>query len=718
MASNNPPSKPDISLLHIKLELTRIDVLIQREVQRWQQAGQDTGDSYRGLYVTDNEVDHLLKQPFGFNWGQSTNMDPRIENYFQEAYSTAELQTKEFTDQAAKDQQDLRLLNLAKVFILNPFDLDLLLLCLAPSFDLKYERIYGYLQDDVTRKQPGINLILNLLAPPGTDRFAFWTHFVEAAPLFDNHIIEKQAESTRVPLLRQTLVVDETIINWLLGSYQPNPDLMAYFHLIPTGSSATDQLLAGHFMNNIRPDQLSNPHFIFSGVDLASHESAARLISSQYKRPLLTANLGAMVHDGLSPFKSLKTAMRDARLTGAILFVTGWDTCLTDDRTAQAGLLSEICRFDDTLILSGIASWQVSGIDREDSFVWINFPNPSYAQRCSLWNHYLARVSPASKIDITALAGQFLLTSSQIRDACLSAMDAAHQTDQPVTEDILFNAARAHSNPRLSSLARKVIPRYGWDDIVLPTDQVSILHEIIDTVCGRPKVLEEWGVGEKLAPSSGVTVLFSGPPGTGKTMSAQIIARELGLDLYKIDLSSIVSKYIGETEKNMERIFSEAESSNAILFFDEADALFGKRSEVRDSHDRYANIEISYLLQRMEAYDGVTILATNLRANLDEAFTRRLQFSVNFPFPDEADRLKIWKALFPSELPRAADIDLPLLAHRFKLAGGNIRNIIVNAAYLASADGGRVTMGHIFHSTHREYQKLGRLLGENDLISG
>jgi SpoVK/Ycf46/Vps4 family AAA+-type ATPase len=263
-----------------------------------------------------------------------------------------------------------------------------------------------------------------------------------------------------------------------------------------------------------------------------------------------------------------------------------------------------------------------------------------------------------------------------------------------------------------------VIPRYGWDDIVLPGDQLSILHEIIDTVCGRPKVLEEWGVGEKLAPSSGVTVLFSGPPGTGKTMAAQIIAKGLGLDLFKIDLSSIVSKYIGETEKNMERIFSEAESSNAILFFDEADALFGKRSEVRDSHDRYANIEISYLLQRMEAYDGVTILATNLRANLDEAFTRRLQFAVNFPFPDEADRLRIWKALFTSKLPCEPDIDLPLLAHRFRLAGGNIRNIIVNAAYLASADGGRVTMEHLFHSTHREYQKLGRLLGEDDLIAG
>src|SRR4029079_7227379 len=184
----------------------------------------------------------------------------------------------------------------------------------------------------------------------------------------------------------------------------------------------------------------------------------------------------------------------------------------------------------------------------------------------------------------------------------------------------------------------------------------------------RSMVLEEWGVGQKLASSRGVSILFAGPPGTGKTMSAQIIAAELGLDLYKIDLSTIVSKYIGETEKNLERIFTEAESSNAILFFDEADAIFGKRSGVKDAHDRYANLEISYLLQRMETYDGVTILATNLRSNLDEAFLRRLQFAVDIPFPDEKHRLRIWETLFPTTVPRAGDVDLADLAKRFRLA--------------------------------------------------
>ncbi|MEP7356314.1 MAG: ATP-binding protein, partial [Anaerolineales bacterium] len=303
-------------------------------------------------------------------------------------------------------------------------------------------------------------------------------------------------------------------------------------------------------------------------------------------------------------------------------------------------------------------------------------------------------------------------------DAAAAAADQARLRGGALDRAELFLAARSYSSPGLANLAHKIEARYTWSDIVLPADQLSMLKELIATVRGRPMVLETWGVGEKLAASAGVTILFAGPPGTGKTMAAEVIASELGLELYKIDLSTVVNKYIGETEKNLGRIFDEASNSNAILFFDEADAIFGKRSEVKDAHDRYANIEVSYLLQRMETYDGVTILATNLRANLDEAFTRRLQFAVDFPFPDEAYRLRIWEALFPDSLPRADNLDLKLLAQRFKLAGGNIRNIIVSAAYLAAADGGVVTMPHLLHGARRELQKMGRLVKEKEMLVG
>jgi SpoVK/Ycf46/Vps4 family AAA+-type ATPase len=234
-------------------------------------------------------------------------------------------------------------------------------------------------------------------------------------------------------------------------------------------------------------------------------------------------------------------------------------------------------------------------------------------------------------------------------------------------------------------------------------------------VTHRQRVLGDWGFDRKLSLGKGVNALFAGPSGTGKTMAAEIIANELGLDLYKINLAGVVSKYIGETEKNLDRIFTAAENANAILFFDEADALFGKRSEVRDSHDRYANIEISYLLQKMEQYEGIAILATNLRQNLDDAFVRRLAFTIHFPFPNETQRREIWTKTWPAAVPLGSDVDLDFLATQFKLSGGNIKNIALASAFLAAADGGVVSMEHLCHATQREYQKLGKVLSDAEL---
>jgi SpoVK/Ycf46/Vps4 family AAA+-type ATPase len=279
-----------------------------------------------------------------------------------------------------------------------------------------------------------------------------------------------------------------------------------------------------------------------------------------------------------------------------------------------------------------------------------------------------------------------------------------------------FAAARPHSGHDLAWLALKVEAVYAWDDIVLPPDALEQLREVCRRMVHRHRVLEEWGFGRKLPYGRGVNALFSGPSGTGKTMAAEIIASELALDLYRIDLSQVVSKYIGETERNLEQVFTAAERTNAVLFFDEADALFGKRSEVRDAHDRYANIEIAYLLQRVEHYEGLAILATNLRQNLDDAFLRRLQFIVEFPFPDEADRLRIWRGAWPPGAPLGHDVDLPLLARRLRLTGGSIRNITLAAAFLAAAEGRPVGMAHVLRATRREMEKMGQKAREDDLV--
>ncbi|MBE0480410.1 MAG: ATP-binding protein, partial [Dehalococcoidia bacterium] len=267
---------------------------------------------------------------------------------------------------------------------------------------------------------------------------------------------------------------------------------------------------------------------------------------------------------------------------------------------------------------------------------------------------------------------------------------------------------------RLGALARKIQPRFTWTDIVLPKDQMAQLREVANYVKYRHVVYGEWNFAGKASLGRGLNILFAGPSGTGKTMAAEIIASELGLDLYKIDLSTVVSKYIGETEKNLDRIFTEAQTSNAILFFDEADAIFGKRSEVRDSHDRYANIEIAYLLQKTEEYEGIVILATNLRKNLDEAFARRMHFSIEFPLPEEADRHRIWQRVFPREAPLSEDTDLKFMARQFKITGGNIKNIAIAAAFLAAENGGRIGNDHIIRAAKREYQKIGRLCTEAD----
>jgi hypothetical protein len=703
----------DLNLQFLRAELARLDVRLQRAVQCWQLAGQDPADAFRGLYVSDDEVQALLARPLGMNWGQTVKLEPATADVFTEAEAQAAKEAEGLRDMARDQGVRPRLDHLAQVFRLDPFDLDVLLICLAPSLDLRYEKLYGYLQDDVTRKRPGVNLALDLLCPPGFERLLALSHFTADAPLFRYQLLERFSEpgQNKSPVLSQSLRIDETIVHWLLGSYRPAGELAPYLRLDPAPVAVKSQGYLPEGDDIYSDDFLSqNPLFIFYGPDRLAQAAAVQNLAAHAKHSLLTLDLTVFPKEEISLHQTIRTALQDARLTKALLFIQGWDACLEDGIPA-ADLFSDLARHPGIVVLAGEAAWRPAGLPETRPVHWREFPIPAYPERKALWAHHLERANQPANLDLTGLAGQFALTGEQIRDAVLLAVNQAVRPGDALSEDDLMAAARVLSSSRLSNLARKVPARYGWEDIVLPADQISLLHEIVATVRGRPTVLEEWGLGRKLASSYGVSLLFAGPPGTGKTLAAQIIAAELGLDLYKIDLSTLVSKYIGETEKNLERIFTEAESSNAILFFDEADALFGKRSEVRDSHDRYANVEISYLLQRMEAYDGVTILATNLRSNLDEAFTRRLQFAVDFPFPEEGDRLLIWQALFPSDVPRA-DLDLALMAHRYKLAGGNIRNIIVSAAYLANANGGVVTMEHLLHGTRRELQKMGRLVNE------
>jgi SpoVK/Ycf46/Vps4 family AAA+-type ATPase len=310
------------------------------------------------------------------------------------------------------------------------------------------------------------------------------------------------------------------------------------------------------------------------------------------------------------------------------------------------------------------------------------------------------------------VAGKFALGPLQIRDAAryAFALTTTRPPDQSaITADDLHHAARARSNQSLRELGQKIESQYNWEDLVLPRRSQEALREIFFSVKHHHTVYETWGFDSKLAMNKGVNALFYGPSGTGKTMAAQVLTNELKLDLYRIDLATVVSKYIGETEKNLSRVFAAAQASNAILFFDEADALFGKRSGVKDAHDRYANIEVAYLLQKMEDYDGIAILATNLRSNIDEAFARRLHHTVEFPFPDANLRERIWRSVFPAQTPLSDTVDFGFLANQFELSGGNIRNVALAAAFLAADASQPVNMPMLVVGVARELQKIDRM---------
>jgi ATP-dependent 26S proteasome regulatory subunit len=348
-------------------------------------------------------------------------------------------------------------------------------------------------------------------------------------------------------------------------------------------------------------------------------------------------------------------------------------------------------------------------------FQSVPLPVPDASLRKDAWTHYLTSLDAEDpKSWAAALSGQFRLSPGQIRDALQHARTRRlmEHSESKITCAELFAACRRQSNQKLHEMARKIACRSGWEDLILPDAQLVQLKEICSQVQHRAKVFGDWGFDRKLSYGKGLSVLFSGPPGTGKTLAAEVIAHALGLDCYKMDLAGLVSKYIGETEKNLSRVFQEAETSNAILFFDEADALFGKRTEVSDAHDRYANIETSFLLQKMEEYEGVVILATNLRDNMDEAFTRRIRFIVEFPFPEAEHRMAIWKRHFPAEAPVDNEIDYDFLSRKVQVPGGSIRNIVLNAAFLAAGNGQVINMEHLIQSTKREYEKIGKLWDE------
>ena len=701
----------------LHLELLRIDLIIRRAVRRWQQAGQDLDEKFRGLHINFQQVQDLLALPIGGNWGSINPPTADDESEYSQNEALIREQIAEVYAEASRDGSMVPLLELKERLGLSDFEYDALLICLAPAVDSRYEKIFGFLQDDVTQKYASIGLIFDLLLPDGMQRMCFLESFT-SSPLNKYHLLQpiNNPGGAGHSLLRQAYLPAPEIITWLIGAYHAPAGFEGAVHLSDTAESVLPAGLLPETELNADLIREASPVVILYGQDDLQQTETARYLSAALNQPLLTVDISKVAEPHFSDGTLIDYVLRDALLNGAIPQFINWDA-LPAEAGLQQALFQKINLLDIPVILQSRSIWQINrnGSRHIKPVQWVKCDLPNSTQRFQLWRNLLSDEDGPTAQEIDILSGQFTLTSNQIRNAVYTARDTALQQNRTITTADLYDAARMHSSHHLESLAVKIPPRYGWNDIVLPEDEMTTLHEIAETVRWRSVVLEDWGVGQRLMPNAGISALFAGPSGTGKTLAAQVIAAELKMDLYKIDLSTVVSKYIGETEKNLERIFTQAHNSNSILFFDEADAIFGKRSEVKDAHDRYANIEVVYLLQRMETYDGIVILATNLRANLDDAFTRRLQFVVDFPFPDEEERLKIWNVLFPPGVPREPGIDFASLAHRFKLTGGSIRNIIIGAAFLAASQSVPVSTPHILRALRREMQNMGRLINEKDV---
>ncbi len=591
--------------------------------------------------------------------------------------------------------------HLASLFGLSAFERDVLLLCAGVELDSAFAALCATAQGDVRRTSPTFSLALAALPA------AHWSALSPAAPLRRWRLIELGAGEA---LTTSPLRIDERVLHYLTGLLHLDERLQSLLERLP----AAQELPPSHRSVSYRliemwsraVDASSWPVIQLCGGEQADKRAVAAAACNATGIQLYSLRASDAPASPGEREALARLWEREALLSESALLVDCEDAEGAEQLRAPLALVESL---RGPVIV--IAREPVPIRRRPTLRLDVN--RLSAAEQQVLWQNALGPLAPQLNGQLGRLVAQFNLSAPTIYAASIEVSRDPARLEAEALEARLWNACRIQARPRLDDLAQRIEPTAIWDDLVLPELQRQTLREIAAHVRQRVRVYEHWGFASKGARGLGISALFAGPSGTGKTMAAEVLANELRLDLYHIDLSRVVSKYIGETEANLRRVFDAAETGGAILLFDEADALFGKRSEVKDSRDRYANIEVSYLLQRMEAYRGLAILTTNMKNALDTAFLRRLRFVVQFPFPDTGQRAEIWRRIFPHSTPTQS-LEVERLA-RLNMAGGNIRNIALNAAFLAADAGEPVRMGHILRAVRSEYAKLEKGLTEAEI---
>lgn len=579
-------------------------------------------------------------------------------------------------------------------FGLSPYERDLLLLCAGMELDSSFPPLCAAAQGEPSRNHPTFSLAMAALAGPD------WNALTPAAPLRYWRLIEAGSGTS---LTGGALRIDERVLHYLAGVHSLDERLAGIVEPVDDASA----LVPSHRALAMRIVEMwvrSAQEGIWPAVQLCGSGAAEkRAIALEVASELglsLYAISGQAIPAAAAELDALvRLWERESLLHGSLLLLE-CDEPETQEGAGNAAVARLAGKARSMVMISSRERLRLS---RRSSFAF-DVRRPVPEEQRQVWHAALGDHASAMNGDIGRLVSQFNLSAPAIRSAC-----AAGEGSQ----ESLWDACRDQARPALESLAQRIEPAAGWDDLVLPEPQMQVLRRIAVHLRGRGTVYGEWGFAGRSARGLGISALFAGASGTGKTMAAEVLARELRLDLFRIDLSSVVSKYIGETEKNLRLLFDAAEDGGAILFFDEADALFGRRSEVKDSHDRYANIEVSYLLQRMESYRGLAILTTNMKGALDTAFLRRIRFIVEFPFPDTRHRMEIWRRAFPATTPTEG-LDVARLA-RLNVSGGNISNIALGAAFLAAEAGEPVRMRHLLDAARDECGKLEKPLTEAEI---
>lgn len=580
---------------------------------------------------------------------------------------------------------------------LSRFERDVLLMCAGMELDGRFAGVFGPAPGGAGYPYPTFGCALAALSEP------HWSAIAPSAPLRHWHLIEWERTSGG-GLLTSRLRIDERVLHFLTGMECLDErlagviELAAPEHLVHSHQSLAEAIAAAW-----TPGQFTGraPMVQICGADAATRRAIVAGAGAIRSMRLFTL-AAERIPIGATESETFQRLLeRELILSNAALCVELDDVDRQDPRT-----MAHLSKFLESVARPVAIASQLRWRPLCRGSLFIEARKPTADEQRGVWRELLADTPLASAKDrLEELTSNFNMTVAAMQ-ACVQEALLPGEREPPIAR--LKHACRSQARLRLDDLAQRIEPCADWDDLVLPDGDKQALRQIAAQVDQRATVYEAWGFGEKVNRGLGVSALFAGPSGCGKTMAAEVLAASLKLDLYRIDLAGAVSKYIGETEKNLRRIFDAAEDSGAILLFDEADALFGKRSEVKDSHDRYANIEVSYLLQRMEAYRGLALLATNLKGSVDSAFLRRLRFVINFPFPEVPQRLEIWRRIFPPRTPTDG-LNLGALA-RLNITGGSIRNIAMNAAFLAAHASEPVRMNHILQAARAEYGKLERPL--------